>query len=171
MNKYLHNTRNIMCDKILRFQLVCYTKFIMKHKKQFILGFFALCSVVGGFLYINRCDAVCAADVMREEMQNFSHIPLEDFKEQLPGAVVLDVRTPEEYVTGHIPESMLINLYAEDFKSRVGQLDRDVPYYVYCRSGNRSRDAVAIMKTAGFKRVFGLEGGIGAWREGGYELE
>ncbi len=145
----------------------------MTEKRRFCLGIFVLCGIVvtGAFFYFNRCDAVCTANGMRGETQDFSHIDAFLFKEQLVGAVVIDVRTPEEYVTGHISGAMLIDFYADDFRDRIGQLDRDVPYYVYCQSDNKSRDVVSIMKTAGFKEVYGLEGGINAWRMANFELE
>ena len=124
----------------------------MTKKQRFYLSAFLLFGIVvaGAFFYFDRCDAVCVADSIREETQNFSHINTSLFREQLLGAVIIDVRTPEEYVTGHIPRAMLVDLYSDDFKMRIGQLDRDVPYYVYCLNGNRSAGALEVMKTAGF---------------------
>lgn len=63
-----------------------------------------------------------------------------------PGVVVLDVRTPEEFASGHIPDAVNIDVSASDFASRVGALDADTSYAVYCRTGNRSATAMQIMQ-------------------------
>lgn len=77
--------------------------------------------------------------------------------------VVLDVRTAPEVAEGVIPDAIHIDWNSPDFADRVAGLDRDVPYLVYCRSGNRSQGAVATMAELGFTRVHELDGGILAW--------
>lgn len=69
------------------------------------------------------------------------------------GDVVIDVRTPEEFNAGHLDEALNIDIYAPDFKDQIGALDRDASYAVYCRSGNRSGQAKAIMEDMGFTDV------------------
>ena len=68
-------------------------------------------------------------------------------------AVVIDVRTPEEYGAGHLDDAANIDFYAADFKDQIGQLDRDDKYVVYCRSGNRSGQAKEIMEQMGFTDI------------------
>lgn len=80
-----------------------------------------------------------------------------------PDAVVMDVRTPEEIAEGKIRGAMEIDYYSEDFKQQLDTLDRDNMYYIYCRSGNRSRKAAEMMQEMGFKKVFNLEGGYTAY--------
>jgi rhodanese-related sulfurtransferase len=87
-----------------------------------------------------------------------------------PNVVVLDVRTPEEYATGHIPDAVNIDVSAPDFASRVGALDTDASYALYCRTGNRSATAMQIMQDGGFASVAHLGGGIVAWVDAGGEL-
>lgn len=77
--------------------------------------------------------------------------------------VVLDVRTPDEYNTGHIANAKHIDYYAEDFKQKVSALDKEKTYIVYCRSGARSGKSQDIMKQLGFEKVYNLKGGIMAW--------
>lgn len=79
---------------------------------------------------------------------------------QTPGAVVLDVRTPAEYVQGHIAGAVNLDIQGADFEAKVRSLDRDATYFVYCGSGRRSAQAVAIMKKAGISRIVELDGGI-----------
>ena len=64
--------------------------------------------------------------------------------------VILDVRTPEEFVEGHLAGAQNIDVSADDFDERVTQLDTDAQVVVYCRSGNRSADAVERMEGLGF---------------------
>lgn len=84
--------------------------------------------------------------------------------------VVLDIRTPEEVAEGVLPGAMAIDFYSASFRDRLEELDRDVPYLVYCRSGNRSADAVTVMTDLGFTEIYELDGGIGSWVGAGRSL-
>lgn len=77
--------------------------------------------------------------------------------------VILDVRTPDEYATGHIDGAILADVSDASFASRVAGLDRSATYFVYCRSGNRSAAATSFMIEQGFTSVFELDGGVIAW--------
>lgn len=80
-------------------------------------------------------------------------------------AVLVDVRTEEEYKEGHLEGAKLINVMAPEFASRLNALDKEANYFVYCRSGQRSAAACHAMKQLGFKgRLVNLAGGILAWR-------
>lgn len=80
-----------------------------------------------------------------------------------PSVVILDVRTPAEYAAGHLPHAVNIDFLATGFEAQVNQLDKDKQYLVYCKSGNRSTKAAAVMETKGFKKIYNLAGGITAW--------
>ena len=78
-----------------------------------------------------------------------------------PGAILLDVRTPEEYKEGHIAGSVSIPLAA--LPARYNELGAlDTPLFVHCLSGGRSGQAVSFLKRAGFTNVRNI-GGINAW--------
>ena len=79
-----------------------------------------------------------------------------------PGAVLLDVRTPEEYREGHIPGSKNIPLQTIDNVRTVAD-NKDTPLYVYCHSGGRSRQAVQRLGQMGYRNVTNI-GGIAAYR-------
>lgn len=68
--------------------------------------------------------------------------------------VVVDVRTPEEFAEGHVAGAELLDIYDPAFREGVDGLDRDTPYLVYCRSGNRSGQAAALMEELGFSEVY-----------------
>ncbi|MBT8241739.1 MAG: rhodanese-like domain-containing protein [Acidimicrobiia bacterium] len=77
--------------------------------------------------------------------------------------VILDVRTPEEFSEVHLEGATLMNFYDADFSDQLATLDPDVPYLVYCRSGNRSGQTVAMMEDLGFTDAANVDGGIVAW--------
>ena len=80
-------------------------------------------------------------------------------------AFILDVRTPDEVQGGYIPNAFNIDIYiGQRFLSELKKLDKSKNYYVYCRSGNRSRQACALMNQLGFENTYNLEGGIMAWK-------
>lgn len=86
-------------------------------------------------------------------------------------AHVLDVREPGEFGAGHINGARNIPVGA--LKSRLGEIDKwkDQPLIVHCATGNRSQGAATALKAAGFKEVFNLRGGLGAWQQAGMPVE
>lgn len=90
---------------------------------------------------------------------------------QVDDMTVLDVRTPAEFAEGHLPGAVNIDLSAPDFAARIGELDPAAPYAVYCRSGNRSAEALRLMQEAGFDDVAHLQGGITDWEAAGNDVE
>ncbi|ARK12170.1 rhodanese-like domain-containing protein [Fibrella sp. ES10-3-2-2] len=84
-----------------------------------------------------------------------------------PQAIILDVRTPDEYAAGHINKSRNINVYDTTFAAQVVALDRSKTYVVHCAAGPRSRKAVAIMESLGFKHIHHLNGGFNGWKQAG----
>lgn len=82
-----------------------------------------------------------------------------------PGAVLLDVRRPDEFAAGHLPDAINLDVTAPDFARRVATLDPTRPTYVYCRSGVRSATAAGQLVAAGFPQVANLLGGVLDWPE------
>lgn len=81
--------------------------------------------------------------------------------------VILDVRTPDEFAAGHIEGAIMLDFYDADFAGQLAELDPDVPYLVYCRSGNRSGQTADLMAELGFTDVTDVDGGILSWAEAG----
>lgn len=88
-----------------------------------------------------------------------------------PEVTVIDVRTPDEFAAGHIERARLVDFSAPDFSDRIAELDRSATYFVYCRSGNRSAQAAAVMAELGFTDVSHLDGGIVAWTAAGAPVQ
>ena len=83
------------------------------------------------------------------------------------GAYVLDVRQPDEYEAGHVPGAVLVPL--DQLEARLGEVPRDVPLYVICRSGARSAAAVGALAGAGYSAT-NVAGGTLAWIEAGHPV-
>lgn len=81
--------------------------------------------------------------------------------------VILDVRTQEEFDEGHIEGAVMLDFSRDDFAEELATFDPDVPYVLYCRSGNRSQGTREIMAELGFADVEDIDGGIVGWREAG----
>ena len=86
-------------------------------------------------------------------------------------AHVLDLREPGEFSAGHIGGAR--NIPLGTLKSRLGEIDKwkEQPVLLHCATGNRSQSAAATLKAAGFKDVFNLRGGLGAWQQAGMPVE
>ena len=86
------------------------------------------------------------------------------------GVVILDVRTPGEFAEGYIEGARMIDFQGGSFETEIASLVKNATYAVYCRSGNRSGQAVKIMQDAGFLNLFNLEGGVIDWANQGMPL-
>lgn len=84
--------------------------------------------------------------------------------QQDDNAVVLDVRTDDEFNRGIIPGAINIDIYkGQGFIYQVEELDKSKNYYVYCAAGARSGKACSIMNELGFTNTYNLAGGISQW--------
>lgn len=66
------------------------------------------------------------------------------------GTIIIDVRTPGEFAGGHLEGALNIDVQSPDFAAQVSQLDPTKDYFIYCRSGNRSGQAISQMSNMGF---------------------
>ena len=89
----------------------------------------------------------------------------------LPDEQLLDVRTPAEYRSGHLPQATLMNFREDGFEEKLAQLDKDQPVMVYCAGGGRSHQAAAMLEKLGFQKVYELEGGMKNWVDSGEAVE
>lgn len=83
---------------------------------------------------------------------------------------LIDVRTPDEFQSGHIMGAQNIDFYEPNFQKKINQLDKSIPIVLYCRSGKRSARCAAKICEDGFKIVYDLEGGIVEWTSAGHEI-
>ncbi len=86
-----------------------------------------------------------------------------NFELALKTAILVDVRTPEEFAEGHLKDAVNINFKKRTFPDYINAISKDKPIAIYCRSGNRSGKAALIMQSLGFKNIYDLDGGFKAW--------
>jgi|SRR5690606_2007508 len=101
-----------------------------------------------------------------QETEHYKVLEVAQFEQAISENTVtlIDVRTPEEYQSGHIKSAQNVNIQSSDFKAQMKRFDREKPVYIYCRSGARSAKAGKILEEMGFKEVYDLKGGVLAWR-------
>lgn len=97
---------------------------------------------------------------------SYTELTPEEFKrgfEQDEQAIIIDVRTPGEMIEGQIHGHILIDVTNPAAIEQINALDKSKPYYIYCRSGNRSAQTCMYMVSMGFEKTYNLDGGILAW--------
>jgi rhodanese-related sulfurtransferase len=114
------------------------------------------------FIILVACSSKNADSVLEPEA----------FKSKIEaGATLIDVRTQEEYATGHISGSLNLDIKNPGFKDNLLILDPKKEYAVYCASGVRSSKAADVMRENGFTNVYTLTGGLKTWKEKGLPVE
>jgi rhodanese-related sulfurtransferase len=86
-----------------------------------------------------------------------------------PYSQFVDVRTPEEYSSGHAARA--INIPLDTLSASLDRLEKNEPVYVICETGGRSQSAAVILKHAGFNNVLNVAGGTTAWRQASLPME
>ncbi len=134
---------------------------------------------IGGYYIVNDGQEAknSQGDILSENLIStplpvYDKVDAEKFNNGIgkKNTVILDVRTLEEFMDGHIEGARNYDFYETDFEDRLNSLDKNAIYYIYCRSGNRSSQTVTLMKELGFMNVVELQGGIASWVGAGYSL-
>lgn len=86
-------------------------------------------------------------------------------------AQIIDVRTAEEFASGHLARATNINVESGNFEAELASLDKNATYSIYCRSGRRSQIAASKMAEAGFTKIINLNGGLVDLLNAGAQLE
>jgi rhodanese-related sulfurtransferase len=125
--------------------------------RKLIASFAALILLAG-------CSSTGSATTVNLNVSEFSQKITE------PGVIIVDVRTPEEFASGHIEGALNIDFNSGNFANEITRLNPSETYAVYCRSGSRSGQAASIMHKAGFHDVSNLNGGVIDWTNDGLPL-
>lgn len=98
----------------------------------------------------------------------YKDVTSDEFKALMTkNALLIDVRTPNEFKSGKIVKSKNINVASFDFMTSIKDLDKSKDVLVYCRSGVRAGRAAKMFTKLGFTNVYNLKGGIMAWQNHG----
>jgi rhodanese-related sulfurtransferase len=106
---------------------------------------------------------------MLTELTEIPDVTARELANRPAGSLLIDVREPEEYCTGHVPGS--VNLPQSELASRLEELPREETIYVICQGGNRSCRAAQFLAQTGFTNVVNVDGGTNAWKDAGLALE
>lgn len=120
------------------------------------------------------CIAFFAAtSCVESQTEGVTLVDVSTFEQKISteGKQLIDVRTPEEFAEGHLPNAVNINIKDADFQAKIEALDKTKPVLVYCKSGGRSGKACGIMSTLGFTNITDLDGGITSWKAEGKPIE
>ena len=83
---------------------------------------------------------------------------------------ILDIRTPGEFQSGHLPKSIPIDFYSNTFADQLSRLDKGKTFLIYCRTGNRSTKSLEIFKKLKFQKIYHMASGISAWKSEGFTV-
>ena len=116
-------------------------------------------------------QAIENAEKVFATAKGFEWITVEEYEKLRASgnAVVLDVRTPAEFMAGHVPDAINLDVNATDFATRAAALDKSKPYLVNCMAGVRGAKACDLLHRLEFPRLYNLEGGLSAWQRAGHQ--
>jgi phage shock protein E len=120
-----------------------------------------IAAIVSALLVLAGCSSSGTTDLSATEFQA---------KTLESGVITLDVRTPIEFMEGHLVNAINIDVENPSFASEIAKLDKAATYAVYCRSGRRSANAISKMKDSGFSNLFNLNAGVQEWAAAGLPL-
>ena len=106
----------------------------------------------------------------RELVELLSCMQSQDISSDAKCLVILDVRTPQEYSSGHLNGSINLDFKSPSFSDQIARLDQNKAYLLYCRTGIRSARASLLMRSLGFRKLYNLTKGIEQWQREGYEV-
>jgi rhodanese-related sulfurtransferase len=133
-------------------------------KQRIILISFLLLLGLASYFFTrpSQCTANCGKSFEIVTPVEFQKLTAAD------NAVVVDLRTPEEFASGHLTTAKNIDFYNKpELDSFLNTSDKNAHYLLYCRSGNRSGQTAKIMEQKGFTNVIDLAGGIETWKAAG----
>jgi rhodanese-related sulfurtransferase len=110
---------------------------------------------------------VAFADGELAPLSQDAYLALPQSGEQAP--FVLDVRAPEEFVTGHVPGA--VNIPHDQVAARLAEVPKDKDVVLYCRSGRRAAMAAEVLAANGYTQLKHLEGDMPAWIEKGRPVD
>ena len=114
-------------------------------------------------LFVYSCQIFESKEISVISDAQFNEIQDTDY-------ILVDVRTTEEYESGHIQNAVNFDFYSESFQKEILSLDKSASIILYCRTQNRSTKTANYLKENGYKEITVLEGGITSWVKNGNDL-
>jgi rhodanese-related sulfurtransferase len=99
-------------------------------------------------------------DILKRDLTNLDPEAFLKKLSDLADFNLIDVRTPEEYAKGTLPQAKSMNFLGDNYWEEFEALDQDIPTFVFCQSSRRSVRTAMFMKNGGFREVYNLDGGL-----------
>jgi hydroxyacylglutathione hydrolase len=103
------------------------------------------------------------------ELAEVSQMSVHELNKRGASLQIVDVRSPREWKSGHVPGAH--HIFLPELRKRSGELDRNKPTAVYCASGYRASIATSILKAEGFEDLWNVPGSWEAWKKAGFPVE
>ena len=114
-------------------------------------------------LLVYSCQIFESKDISVISDAQFTEIQGTDY-------ILVDVRTIEEYESGHIQDAVNFDFYSESFQNDILTLDNSSSIILYCRTQNRSTKTANYLKENGYNEISVIAGGITSWVKNGNDL-
>lgn len=134
-----------------------FSEFVANNIFLFIALIVILTLIIRSYIVTSGAKNVTASDAVRMVNRD--------------DAVIVDVRTEEEFRNGHILNASNIPLGLLESRSQELQKYKSHPLIIVCKSGNRSHQAAGILKKQGFEQIFNLSGGMLSWESANLPVE
>jgi rhodanese-related sulfurtransferase len=112
--------------------------------------------------------------VTHAQTQKCKQVTIDEFEQALKAtknAVLIDLRTPKEFASGHIKGSKNIDFFGKGFYDQLLKYPKDTPLFIYCESGGRSGQTFERLKNEGYQLVYEMYEGMSAWRASNKPIE
>ncbi len=141
--------------------------------KRCLLAIALLAAALGRALAADAIPHPATTQPADQPAGGFKNVGVQEFEKlrQSNNSVVLDVRTPKEYASGHMPGAINIDVNSPDFEKKVKAMDPKKTYLVHCASGRRGSQACSKLSQLHFEHLYNLEGGFNAWQKAGKKVE
>ena len=114
-------------------------------------------------LFVYSCQIFESNEINEISDIQFTEIQNTDY-------ILVDLRTAEEYESGHIQDAVNFDFYSESFQKEILSFDKNSSIILYCRTQNRSIKTANYLKDNGYKEITVLEGGITSWVKNGNDI-
>jgi len=144
---------------------------VMKSKMLFLV--MLACLSLNPSNAAERNGGTGAESSERKEVARHVNVGVAEFAKlrEKRDSVVLDVRSAEEFQSGHIPGALNVDVNSSGFREKIAKLDKSKTYLVHCAAGVRSVKACKILAPLKFEKLVNLEGGFNAWEKAGQPVE
>lgn len=122
----------------------------------------SILAIVAAMLCLMASSAFCGEESAKEISVKEA---AELIKSQPDSILVLDVRRPDEFVAGHLPNAQNLDFFGGRFDLDIQKLPKDKPILLYCRSGVRSGAAVKALDDVGITNILHMSAGMNGWQK------